>query len=107
MFKDLKKNKNGVVYITVLMITIVMMVLTLSIISLNVSQVTSSEKEVKRIKAETLAQGLVAYGFSKAQVEYPSTYSNSYNMDGNYYASTYFMPALPYQPENMIVSISY
>ena len=110
MLRELKKNKNGVVYITVLMITIVLMVLTLSIMSLNVSQVTSSEKEIKRIKAEALAQGMVAYVYTKAQTQYNGmtrTYSNSYTMNETYDTSTYIMTGSPNQPENMLITVTY
>ena len=61
MLKDLKKNKQGIVFVTVLMIIIVMTVLTLSVISMNVSQYMISEGEVKRIQAEVLGMGALAY----------------------------------------------
>ncbi len=61
MLKQLSKNKQGVVLITVLMIIVVMMVLTISVISLNVSQVTFSDTEIKRIQAQSLAMGGLAY----------------------------------------------
>lgn len=64
MLKNLKSNKNGVIFITILMIIIVLMVLAVSIISLNVSQVISTEAEVKRIQAEAVAVGAVASSFA-------------------------------------------
>lgn len=49
---------------TVLMIIIVMIILTISIISMNVNQVLVSEAEVKRVQAEILAMGALAYTFA-------------------------------------------
>ena len=64
MLKGLKKNKKGVVFIVVLMIIIVMMVLCVSIISMNMNQILIAENEIKRIQAETLAVGGLAYTFA-------------------------------------------
>ena len=64
MLKKLRDNNEGIVLITVLLIIIVMTIITVSIISMNVSQVKSSEKEIKRLKAETLAQGAFAYTYA-------------------------------------------
>lgn len=64
MLRDLKNNKKGIVLVTVLMITIVMMILAISVISLNVSQVLMTEGEVKRLQAELIAMGALAYTFA-------------------------------------------
>jgi len=57
MFKDLKDNNQGIVFITVLIIVIVTMVLAVSALSLNISQIKSTENELKYIQAEVLADG--------------------------------------------------
>jgi hypothetical protein len=57
MFKDLRNNNHGIIFVTVLVIIIVSMVLTVSILSLNISQVKSSEDELKRIQARILSEG--------------------------------------------------
>ena len=64
MLKQLKSDQKGVVFVTVLMIIIAMIILTVSIISMNVNQVLVSETEVKRIQAEILAMGALAYTFA-------------------------------------------
>ncbi|MCK5014135.1 MAG: hypothetical protein KAS66_09980 [Candidatus Omnitrophica bacterium] len=65
MFKELKNNNRGIVFVTVLIIIIVAMVLSVSVLSLNISQVTSSEDELKHIQARALAEG----GFAQILVE--------------------------------------
>jgi len=57
MIKELKKDKQGIVFITVLIIILVTMVLAISALSLNVSQVKSTENELKYIQAEVLSDG--------------------------------------------------
>ena len=64
MLRQLRKNEKGIVFVTVLMIIIVMMVLTISIVSINVNQIMLTEGEVKRIQAEILAMGALAYTFA-------------------------------------------
>ncbi|HLF18499.1 MAG TPA: hypothetical protein VI749_06345 [Candidatus Omnitrophota bacterium] len=64
MLKTLQRNENGIVFVAVLMIIVVMMAVTVGIIGLNVSQVTFAEQEIKRIKAELLAVGALAYTFA-------------------------------------------
>jgi len=61
MLKNLRNNKRGVVFITVLMIILVLMVLTISIISLNVSQIGTTMDEVHQIQAEALASGALSF----------------------------------------------
>ena len=73
MIRSLKNKENGVVLVTVLMIVLAMMVLTVSIISLNVSQVMTSEKEVRRIQAETLTVGEFTRMFFNQQSTSPGT----------------------------------
>lgn len=74
MLKQLKNNKKGVVFVVVLMIIIAMIVLTISIISMNVNQVLISEMEVKRIQAEILATGALAYTFANQLSGSPGDY---------------------------------
>jgi len=57
-------QEDGIVFVTILMIIMIMMTITMGIISLNVSQVQFSEGEVRRLKSEMLAQGLMAYAFA-------------------------------------------
>jgi len=64
MFKQLKDNERGVVFVTVLMIIIVMIVLAISILSMNISQIKSTEAEIKRIQAEAIAYGALARVFA-------------------------------------------
>ncbi len=60
MFRDLKSNNRGVVFVTVLIIIIISMVLAVSVLSLNISQVKSSEEELKHIQAKLLSEGILA-----------------------------------------------
>lgn len=64
MLKKLSQNKEGVVFITVLMIIIVMMLLTVTIVSLNVTQTVNTEAEVRRIQAEYLGAGAISYFYA-------------------------------------------
>ena len=57
MLSDLKNNKHGVVFVTVLIMIIAAMVLTISALSLNISQIKSTENELKYIQAKVLADG--------------------------------------------------
>jgi len=60
MLKGLKNNKNGVVFVTVLIITIVTMILAISALSLNISQIKNTEDELKYIQDELLYEGALA-----------------------------------------------
>jgi len=60
MFRELKNNNRGVIFVTVLIIIIVAMVLAVSVLSLNISQVKSSEDELKHIQAKILSEGGLA-----------------------------------------------
>ena len=64
MLRKLSQNKEGIVFITVLMIIIVMMLLTVTIVSLNVTQTVNTEAEVRRIQAEYLGAGAVSYFYA-------------------------------------------
>ncbi len=64
MLKELKNNKQGVVFITVLMTIIILMILAVSILSLNVSQIMTTETDIKKIKAETLMMGILGYTYA-------------------------------------------
>jgi len=63
MFRQLAKE-DGIVFVTILMIIMIMMTVTIGIISLNVSQVQFSESEVRRLKSEMMAHGVMAYVFA-------------------------------------------
>lgn len=65
MFKCLKNNQRGIVFVTVLIIIIISMVLAISALSLNVSQVKSAEEEVRFIQAQALAEG----GFARIYMD--------------------------------------
>ena len=80
MFRDLRKNNKGVVFVTVLMIIIVMAVLTVSIISLNVNQSMLTEGEAKRMNAETLALGGLAVMLANQQSARPKNYITYLNL---------------------------
>jgi len=83
MLKSLRKNNQGVVFVTVLMIIIVMMVLTISILSINVSQVVSTEEEVRRVKAEVLAKGFLWLMSANQMSQTPGTFiDETFDLDG-------------------------
>ena len=86
MLKTLQNNENGIVFVAVLMIIIVMMTITVGIIGLNVSQVTFAEQEIRRIKAELLAMGVLAYTFANQTTPSAgSTITFSQTLDGAAY----------------------
>ncbi|MBN1869614.1 MAG: pilus assembly PilX N-terminal domain-containing protein [Candidatus Omnitrophica bacterium] len=60
MFRELRNNKQGMIFVTVLIIIVVAMVLAVTILSLNISQVKSSEDEFKHLQAKLLAEGGLA-----------------------------------------------
>ena len=74
MLKQLKNNERGVVFVTVLMIITVMTVLAISVVSMNVNQVMMAESEVRRLQAEILAFGALAYTFTNQASSSPSNY---------------------------------
>ena len=86
MLRTLKNNKKGIVFVTVLMIIIVMMVLAISIVSMNVSQVLTTETEVRRVQAEIIAFGMLAFTFANQASSSPGSYiTNTYTLDGTTY----------------------
>ena len=72
MFRRLKENKHGFIFVTVLMIILVMMVLTISVMSLNVGQVKSTEGEVRRLQAEVLTSGALAQQYASQNIDNPA-----------------------------------
>ena len=72
MLSDLKNNKHGVVFVTVLIMIITAMVLTISTLSLNISQIKSTENELKYIQAKVLADGGLVRIIQKQFSEFPS-----------------------------------
>jgi type II secretory pathway component PulK len=79
-------NEKGVVFILVISVIIVTMILAISILSINTSQVVSTEAEVRRVQAETLALGAMDYSVARAA---NGTLSSgtlfSQNLDGTTY----------------------
>ena len=55
----LKNNEDGVVFVTVLILVISMMILAVSVVNVQLNQATISEKEIHRVRCETLTQGLL------------------------------------------------
>ena len=73
-----RKNNSGMVLVTVVMIILVMSLLLTAIISQNLSQVTTTEAQIKEIKAKELALGL----FWKAQADMTYTAGNPATPNG-------------------------
>ena len=71
MFKTLKYNRKGVVFVTVLIIIIISMVLAISALSINVGQVKSTESEIRHIQARTVAEGGLARLFQSQLSDSP------------------------------------
>ncbi len=57
MLRNLKRNKQGFVFVMVLVVIITMIILVVSVISVNLTHTMATEGEVKRIQAEQLAIG--------------------------------------------------
>ena len=95
MLSDLKNNKHGVVFVTVLIMIITSMVLTISALSLNISQIKSTENELKYIQAKVLADGglvrSIQSQFSAAPLSFDSytetvgdtSFTVTYNIDSS------------------------
>ena len=73
MLKNLKRNKQGVVFITVLIIIIVTMVLAVTALSLNISQIQTAENELRYIQGKTIADGAFARLFVSQFTAAPAT----------------------------------
>ena len=114
MLRDLKKNNEGLVLVTVLMIIIVMLVLSTTMLSLNISQVMTTETEVKRIQAETLARGVLSYAFFNQMAD-PASQQTSYgvpsetldNVEYTISATRDTSPSGIYGTNPVIINISY
>lgn len=113
MFRQLKGNNSGVVFVTVLMVIIVMAILTVSMISLNVSHTVIAENEAKRVKAETLAAGGLSYFLSNQLGPNPSnsiTYNYCDTLEGVRYRVSITRTASGVgnpPPFNLNVSVNY
>ena len=111
MLKPLKSDKKGVVFVTVLMIIIAMIILTVSIISMNVNQVLISEAEVKRIQAEILAMGALAYTFANQLSNSPGgsiTYTQTLdNVTFAVEADVADCPGCPLGTDSLNIYVSY
>jgi len=57
MLKELRKDNEGVVFVTVIMMITVMIALVVSILGLNTTRVKTTEREIRQIQAELLAEG--------------------------------------------------
>jgi hypothetical protein len=87
MIRDLRKNKNGIVFIVVVMIIMVMMTLVVTLLSLNVSQTFMTEGEYRRTKAEILATGLLfASVANKINNSSMGNFSRNETLDGQNFA---------------------
>ena len=111
MLRDLKKNHDGLVLVTVLMIIMAILVITMTMLSLNVSQVMTTEREVKRLQAETLGLGVLTYAFFN-QMNNPSSTviedSESLdNVDYSFTAATDPAPTGPYETYPVNVTVDY
>ncbi|MDO8581119.1 MAG: hypothetical protein Q7S13_06535 [Candidatus Omnitrophota bacterium] len=111
MLRQLKNNEKGVVFVTVLMIILVMMVLAISVISINVSQVMTSENEVRRQQAETLAMGALAYTFADQLSGSPvNQFYTIEELDGlsfNVFVNLANTPTGPLGTSNLDITVSY
>ena len=111
MLRDLKKNNDGLVLVTVLMVIIAMLVITLTMLSLNVSQVMTTEREVKRLQAETLGLGVLTYAFfNQMNNPSPTTINDTEyldNVDYSYTATTDSSPAGLYETYPLNVTVNY
>ena len=109
MLKNLKNN-DGVVFVTVLAIIITMMILTVSILSLNTTQTIVSENEVKRLKAEILSTGALAFTFANQLSDTPSDrITLNESLDGITYDVSIYVDPSGSDPDSkpLTIDISY
>lgn len=111
MLRQLKTNKEGIVFVTVLLIIIVMMILTVTIVSLNVSQVTRTTGEVRNIQAQYLAFGAVPYMYANQWTSTPdSTITYTETLDGRVFTVVADLggPGLAgYNADSLQVNVTY
>jgi hypothetical protein len=67
VFKQLRNNNSGLVFVVVLMVIIVMCVLTLSVVSINISRTDMAEKEVQRVQSSLFGTGALTLFYSRQQ----------------------------------------
>ncbi len=111
MLRKLSQNKEGVVFITVLMIIIVMMLLTVTIVSLNVTQTVNTEAEVRRIQAEYLGAGAVSYFYANQTSTTASNFiTYTETLDGTVFTVEINLtgPGVPdYDTNSLVTDVTY
>ncbi len=104
MLKGLRKNNQGVVFITTLMAIIVLMILAVSILSLNVSQVMITETDAKKVKAETLMMGILGYTYAE---QLNGTIGNFFVVNETLDGITFSATSNLVSPGNLVITINY
>ncbi|MCK5580371.1 MAG: hypothetical protein KAJ18_03770 [Candidatus Omnitrophica bacterium] len=80
-----KKDKSGIILVTVILMSIILSIVAIGIMSTYVSQVKSTSSVIQDIKAEQLATGLF-YQYHQQQLDGNGTSPASVTMDGRTYS---------------------
>ena len=111
MLRQLKTDKQGIVFVTVLLIIIVMMIVTITIVSLNVSQVLRTTGEIKHVQAQYLALGAIPYMYTNQWSTNPdSSMTYTETLDGRIFTVTANLtsPGLTgYDTNSLQINVSY
>lgn len=102
MFKQLRKNKSGIILITVLIISMVMAIIAVGILSLNVSQVMTGEDVTRSIVAEYFGRMILWMIYYNSMSGQPISSSAQQTIDGTTYTA-----AITNLSGNYTITVSY
>ena len=103
MFKQLQKNKNGIILVTVLIISLVMAIIAVGILSLNVSQVMTGEDVTRSMVAEYFGRMLLWMIYYNNLSNHPISSSATQILDGTVYTAIIDQP----NPGNYVITVNY
>ena len=107
MFSQLRKNRSGVILVTVLVISLVMAILAIGILSLNVTQVMTGEDVSRSMVAEYFGRMLLWMVYSNNISGQPISTSASETIDGTVYTAQIIETPNPPNPTRYNIIINY
>ena len=107
MFKQLKKNRSGIILITVLIISLVMAILAIGILSLNVTQVMTGEDVTRSMTAEYFGRMLLWMIYSNNLSGRPISDSAVETIGGTTYSANIIAIPNPPNPTRYNIIINY
>lgn len=105
MFTQLRKNRSGIILVSVLVISLVMAIIAVGILSLNVSQVMTGEEVTRSIVAEYFGRMLLWMIYYNNLSGRPISGSATQTVDGTVYTAT--ITEFPPTTGNYSITINY